>query len=201
MNTATLTKLMLSGVAAGIALSCAVVLATSVSTLPTTTVTTAKNDALETISTKGDRVHSDETADQVVRSGKSDALEITIAILKGDDVLPGDRQPILGEIETAAVEPAEEAAPETETEDVLRGPVSDALPEPAAEETVAAPPPAAPTPRAVRVTRTLGDPLNIVPVPEPVENRPAASPATNTNFTVEPIETTESLRDRSDLVR
>ena len=194
MKTGTFTKLLFTGVTAGIALSCAIVLATSVSPSSKTDWISVERQA----EPEADRVQPVAVTQEVVRTDKSDALDITIAILKGDDILPGDREPFVIPNETAAISapettatPDETTASAEETPDV--SPATVAATEPARQ--------VIPAPRRITTIETPGGPVNIIPTPQPVESQPVASPTTTTNFTTEPIGTLQDIRDRSDLAR
>ncbi len=202
MKTGTVTKLMFTGIASGIALSCAVVLATSV-----TTIATPKADRSDVASPqiqsaadpKADRQPSPAERQEVARGGKTDALDITIAILNGKDIVPDNPAPFPGELETVAVEAPGTDEPRTDAP--ADNPVvinTDEAGGLVAEQPV---PAAVPRTRTVKITRPLGDPVAIIPTPEPVESRPVAAPNTTTNFTVEPLDSPQSLRNRSDLDR
>jgi len=212
MKSGTFTKLMFTGIASGIVFSCAVVLIASISSIPQSEPDVTRPP--EAADSRADREVVPRTSDQVVRREKSDALDITIAILKGDDILPDDPVVSFDPRETASITPTDETgAVAEETEQpaadatVAVEPVAESPGETKAQnddareqaitrtETEAAPAPArvpAPAPQRVterpqRVTErtATGDPLNIIPTPKPVENRPAATPTTTQNFTTE----------------
>ena len=202
MKSGTVTKLLFTGVASGIALSCAIVLATSVAT-----VSSEKSDKSIVYSAadpKADRVVTPAVDQEVDRKGKSDALAITLAILKGDNILTDDPAPFDTEPEAGVINAPETAA--IPFEKPIEGLRLTRVPddrEIAKPEVVAAPVETKPVTRTrtVTITETIGEPVSIVPDAEPVENRPVAAPTTTTNFTTEPVTSQQSLHDRSDLAR
>ncbi len=203
MKTGTVTKLLFTGIASGIALSCAIVLATSV-----TTVSSEKSDksvVRNVADAKADLERGPTAAQEVARHGKSDALDITLAILKGEDIAPDDPAPFYQQLETFAAETPEAAAPpapETPLDGLRLTRVPDAAEVVKPEIAVApAEPRPAPRTRTVKVSKPVGDPVAIIPDAEPVESQPVAAPTTTTNFTIEPVTSQQSLSDRSDLER
>ena len=218
MKTGTVTKLLFTGIASGIALSCAIVLATSVTTVSSNSTQKADKSVVHSAADpKADREPVPAIAQEVDRTGKSDALAITLAILKGEDIAPDAPLPFADEPETAAAETPQTTAPEeldaTDGLRLSRAPDADDAAEldPVSVQSVnvdTAEPPEqiSPAPRTrsvnpVRITETIGDPVSIIPDAEPVENQPVAAPTTTTNFTTEPVTSLRSLRDRNDLER
>jgi len=193
MRTRTLTKLVFGGVAAGIALSSAIVVATSVLQTP------GDDGAVPTtlIETKADRTVLSPTSEQVARSGKADALDITISILRGSDTVFGDRLAPLPERNITVLQPDPvPQAPNTAT--VAVEPETPPAEDAASDQRLKPQP--SPRVRTLAVTRT--GPTNIVPTPAPTDNLPATAPAeTTTNFSIDPLETDGALRNRQDLSR
>lgn len=211
MKSGTFTKLMFTGIASGIVFSCAVVLIASISSIPQSKPDVTRPP--EAADNRADREVVPRTSDQVVRREKADALDITIAILKGDDILPDDPVVSFDPPETASVTPADETGtvaedteqPAADATTIAVEPVAERPGETAAQvddareqaiartETEAAPEPA-PVPAPQRITErpqrvtertATGPPLNIIPTPKPVENRPVTAPTTTQNFTTE----------------
>lgn len=186
MKPQNLSKLLFAGVAVGIALSSAIVLTTSVSSISEpVSVSATKTDRLivEAVSDpKSDRVSAGAAHQQVVRDGKSDALEITLAILRGSDITPSDPLPFPDILETAATDI------EADVETATVAPVKETIKAPAAAP-------------AVKVVTSVSKPVNIIPVPAPVENTPVSAPATSTNFTTEPAAVSPDIGIRPDLAR
>lgn len=218
MKTGTVTKLLFTGIASGIALSCAIVLATSVTTVSSNSTPKADKSVVHnSADPKADRDPVPAIAQEVEREGKSDALAITLAILKGEDITPDAPLPFANEPETVTANTPQTTAPDVEPPAdglrLSRAPDADDAvePEPVSvqsvdADTTPAPERISPAPRTstvnpVRITETIGDPVSIIPDAEPVENQPVAAPTTTTNFTTEPVTSLRSLQDRTDLAR
>ncbi len=186
MKTQNLSKLLFAGVAVGIALSGAIVLTTAVSSISEpVSVSETKTDRLVVEAgsdPKSDRVSSGAEHQQVVRDGKSDALEITLAILRGSDITPSDPLPFPDALETAEIDI------EADTETAIVAPVKETIKTPVAAPTV-------------KVVTSRAEPVNIIPVPAPVENTPVSAPTTTTNFTTEPAAVSSDIGIRPDLAR
>ena len=218
MKTGTVTKLLFTGIASGIALSCAIVLATSVTTVSSNSTQKADKPVVRSAADpKADREPVPAVAQEVERGGKSDALAITLAILKGEGIAPDAPLPFANEPETVTAETPDATTPVDEPPDdglrLSRAPDAEETVDAetvnaptAVVETVEVPEQVIPAPRTrtvnpVRITETIGDPVSIIPDAEPVENQPVAAPTTTTNFTTEPVTSLRSLRNRTDLAR
>lgn len=193
-----MTKLVFGGVAAGIALSSAVLVATFVP-FGMAPATDASIPVTHT-EVKPDRPALTPASQQVATGGKADALDFAISILRGSDIELGDRiaPPESG---LAAFE-TEPAAPPSETATAAMEPEALPVIDPSAVADQPQRPQVRPVPRARTVVTIRSEPVNIIPTPAPTDNRPVTAPAAaTTNFSAEPIDTNDALRDRQDLVR
>lgn len=194
MKTGSLTKLVFGGVAAGIALSSAIVVATSISHMPADNAATP----VAVIDAKADRTALPPVSERVARAGKADALDITISILRGSDTAFGDRIMPPPDRGIAAQEPAAVPHPQ-DTATVAVEPETPPATDSAVSE---AQPDTQPSSRARSVAITRSGPTNIIPAPSPTGNLPATAPAgTSTNISIDPLGSDNSLRDRQDLAR
>lgn len=196
MKTRNMTKLIFAGVAAGLALSTAVVVATTMAVTPMSPVDTTS--PVSTSDTRSDLGVRSTAPQEVVRNTKTDALDIVISILKGSDTEFGDR---IAPTPTDAVTSLETEPVSQPVENTLSATAPEA---PAA--TAAIPSETAPTVEAAPVVRNVqkarSGPTNIIPVPSPTGNLPATAPAGSTsNITADPFEENDTLPNRQDLQR
>lgn len=201
MNSASLSKLLFAGVAAGIALSCGIVVATSLSSSNSFTVSDTKTDRLNIVSAadpKSDRTRAPSIGEQVTRGEKTDALEITLAILRGSDLETSDPlpfavpqdQPAEPVEDYAFVPEAEQPADQPETvvsvpeEPVTQERTEDVASAPDATEPAAQPESIA----SVGEEATAEEqPEAVASVPEDVIPAPATVPRTETRTANKPV--------------